>query len=215
MSETKKKGGCQVLKHPLLQHNLTKLRDVSTPPVEFRRVMEQLSALLAYEITRDIRVTDCPVETPLEATVGQAVTDDLVIVSILRAGNGMLEGLLRMLPFSRVGHIGIYRDKFVGNTVEYYFRLPDEVKGKQILLADPLIATADTAVAAIDRLKEYEVGPIRFVTLLASPEGLRKLEEHHPDVEIFSLSIERGLTEKGYILPGLGDAGDRLYGTSL
>ena len=149
------------------------------------------------------------------STVGQAVTDDLVIVSILRAGNGMLEGLLRMLPFSRVGHIGIYRDKFVGNTVEYYFRLPDEVKGKQILLADPLIATADTAVAAIDRLKEYEVGPIRFVTLLASPEGLRKLEEHHPDVEIFSLSIERGLTEKGYILPGLGDAGDRLYGTSL
>ena len=215
MSEMENDLGCRVLKHPLLQHNLTKLRDVSTPPVEFRRVMEQLSALLAYEITRDIAVSKCDVQTPLELTSGEMVTDDLVIVSILRAGNGMLEGLLRMLPFSRVGHIGIYRDKFIGNTVEYYFRLPDQVKGKNILLADPLIATGDTAIAAIDRLKDYEVGAIRFLSLLASPEGLLKLREHHPDVEIYSLSVERELTDKGYILPGLGDAGDRLYGTSL
>lgn len=215
MSPTKNDERCRVLEHPLLQHSLTRLRDVETPPVEFRRVMEQLSALLAYEITRDLSLSPVQVQTPLEDTTGLRVDDDLVIVSVLRAGNGMLEGLLRMLPFSRVGHIGIYRDKFVGNTVEYYFRLPEKVRGKKILLADPLIATADTAVAAIDRLKEYEVGAIRFVSLLISPQGLEKLHEHHPDVEVYCLAIERGLTEEGYILPGLGDAGDRLYGTQL
>lgn len=215
MAEQAATSGCTVLNHPLLQHDLTKLRDVSTTPVEFRHVMEQLSSLLAYEMTRDLELSPCEVQTPLERTMGSSVSDDLVIVSILRAGNGMLEGLLKMLPFSRVGHIGIYRDKFIGNTVEYYFRLPDKVAGKKILLADPLIATGDTALAAIDRLKEYEVGHIRFVSILASPQGVAKLKEHHPDVEIYTLSMERELTEKGYILPGLGDAGDRLYGTAV
>ncbi|MBT6491248.1 MAG: uracil phosphoribosyltransferase, partial [Deltaproteobacteria bacterium] len=182
---------CRILNHPILQHNLTKLRNRETKPVDFRRVMDQLSALLAYEITRDISVSQEPVTTPLEETKGAVVSDDLVIVSIMRAGNGMLDGLLRMLPFSRVGHIGIYRDKFIGNTVEYYFRLPDEVKGRKILLADPLIATGDTAVASIDRLKEYGVESIRFVSLLASPEGLAHLYDHHPDVEVYTLSVER------------------------
>jgi uracil phosphoribosyltransferase len=206
---------CRVLNHPILQHNLTKLRNRDTAPVDFRRVMDQLSALLAYEITRDISVSNEPVTTPLEETHGAVVSDDLVIVSIMRAGNGMLDGLLRMLPFSRVGHIGIYRDKFIGNTVEYYFRLPDEVKGRKVLLADPLIATGDTAVASIDRLKEYGVESIRFVSLLASPEGLAHLHDHHPDVEVYTLSVERELNAEGYILPGLGDAGDRLYGTAV
>jgi uracil phosphoribosyltransferase len=206
---------CRILNHPILQHNLTKLRNRDTAPVDFRRVMDQLSALLAYEITRDISVSNEPVTTPLEETHGAVVSDDLVIVSIMRAGNGMLDGLLRMLPFSRVGHIGIYRDKFIGNTVEYYFRLPDEVKGRKILLADPLIATGDTAVASIDRLKEYGVESIRFVSLLASPEGLAHLHDHHPDVEVYTLSVERELNAEGYILPGLGDAGDRLYGTAV
>lgn len=206
---------CRVLNHPILQHNLTKLRNRETSPVDFRRVMDQLSALLAYEVTRDISVSSEPVTTPLEETHGAVVSDDLVIVSIMRAGNGMLDGLLRMLPFSRVGHIGIYRDKFIGNTVEYYFRLPDEVKGRKILLADPLVATGDTAVASIDRLKEYGVESIRFVSLLASPEGLAHLYDHHPDVEVYTLSVERELNEEGYILPGLGDAGDRLYGTDV
>ncbi|MBT6180064.1 MAG: uracil phosphoribosyltransferase [Deltaproteobacteria bacterium] len=206
---------CRILNHPILQHNLTKLRNRETKPVDFRRVMDQLSALLAYEITRDISVSQEPVTTPLEETKGAVVSDDLVIVSIMRAGNGMLDGLLRMLPFSRVGHIGIYRDKFIGNTVEYYFRLPDEVKGRKILLADPLIATGDTAVASIDRLKEYGVESIRFVSLLASPEGLAHLYDHHPDVEVYTLSVERELSSDGYILPGLGDAGDRLYGTAV
>ena len=206
---------CRVLNHPILQHNLTKLRNRDTSPVDFRRVMDQLSALLAYEMTRDISVSNEPVVTPLEETHGAVVSDDLVIVSIMRAGNGMLDGLLRMLPFSRVGHIGIYRDKFIGNTVEYYFRLPDEVKGRKVLLADPLIATGDTAVASIDRLKEYGVESIRFVSLLASPEGLAHLYDHHPDVEVYTLSVERELNDQGYILPGLGDAGDRLYGTDV
>ena len=206
---------CRILNHPILQHNLTKLRNRETKPVDFRRVMDQLSALLAYEITRDISVSNESVTTPLEETQGAVVSDDLVIVSIMRAGNGMLDGLLRMLPFSRVGHIGIYRDKFIGNTVEYYFRLPDEVKGRKILLADPLIATGDTAVASIDRLKEYGVESIRFVSLLASPEGLAHLYDHHPDVEVYTLSVERELNADGYILPGLGDAGDRLYGTDV
>ena len=215
MSEEKARNGCHVLTHPILQHNLTKLRDESTQPVHFRRVLEQLSALMAYEITRDISVTEREVKTPVAETRGVVVDDDMVIVSIMRAGNGMLDGLLRMLPFSRVGHIGIYRDKFVNNTVEYYFRLPDEVRGRNILLADPLIATGDTAVASIDRLKEYGVGRIRFVSLLVSPQGLNKLYNHHPDVEVFTLSIEEGLTDTGYILPGIGDAGDRLYGTAV
>jgi len=215
MTEVNAREACRVLGHPILQHNLTKLRDEATSPVDFRRVMEQLSALMAYEITRDISVTSKDVQTPLAATTGSVVNDDIVIVSIMRAGNGMLDGLLRMLPFSRVGHIGIYRDKFVRNTVEYYFRLPDQVGGRNVLLTDPLIATGDTAVASIDRLKEYGVGRIRFVSLLASPEGLAKLYEHHPDVEVYTLSIEEGLSEAGYILPGLGDAGDRLYGTSV
>lgn len=206
---------CRILNHPILQHNLTKLRNRDTAPVDFRRVMDQLSALLAYEITRDLSVSNEPVSTPLEDTHGAVVSDDLVIVSIMRAGNGMLDGLLRMLPFSRVGHIGIYRDKFIGNTVEYYFRLPDEVKGRKILLADPLIATGDTAVASIDRLKEYGVESIRFVSLLASPAGLAHLYDHHPDVEVYTLSVERELNAEGYILPGLGDAGDRLYGTAV
>lgn len=206
---------CRVLEHPILQHNLTRLRNAATRPVDFRRVMEQLSALLAYEVTRDISVSSAPVQTPLEATEGLVVSDELIIVSIMRAGNGMLDGLLRMLPFSGVGHIGIYRDKFIGNTVEYYFRLPDEVKGRKILVADPLIATGDTAVASVDRLKEYGVGDIRFVSLLASPEGLAHLYEHHPDVEVFTLSVERELNAQGYILPGIGDAGDRLYGTAI
>ena len=215
MSEDKAREACHVLTHPILQHNLTKLRDETTQPVHFRRVLEQLSALMAYEITRDISVTAKDVKTPVAETQGSVVDDDIVIVSIMRAGNGMLDGLLRMLPFSRVGHIGIYRDKFVNNTVEYYFRLPDHVRGRNILLADPLIATGDTAVASIDRLKEYGVGRIRFVSLLVSPQGLTKLYEHHPDVEVFTLSVEEGLTGAGYIVPGIGDAGDRLYGTSV
>lgn len=204
----------KVIAHPLLQHKLTLLRDKNTQPWEFRSVMSELASLMAYEVTREIKVGEVEIETPLEKTSGLKVRSDLVLVSIMRAGNGMLEGLLRMLPFAAVGHIGIYRDKFINNTVEYYFRLPKDVKGKEILIADPLCATADTAVAALERLKQYGVGKIRFMCIVGSPQGLKRLSEAHPDIEIFTLSIDRELNEKGYILPGLGDAGDRLYGTN-
>ena len=206
---------CKIIRHPVLSHNLTKLRDAETRPMEFRRVLEQLSSLMAYEVTRDLGTTATKISTPLEDTESLMVSDDLAIVTIMRAGNGMLDGLLHMLPFSRVGHIGIYRDKFTRQTVEYYFRLPEQIKGRTVLLADPLIATGDTAVAAIDRLKEYGVGTIRCVSVLAAPEGLVKLHESHPDLEVYTLSVERQLNEMGYILPGLGDAGDRLYGTHI
>lgn len=199
--------------HPVALHKLSILRNKDTTPMTFRAVMEEISQFLAYEATRDLKTQLAPVETPLEKTQAEVIGEELLLVSIMRAGNGMLDAVLRILPFSTVGHIGIYRDRFIQSTVEYYLRLPRTVKGKRTLLLDPLLASGDTACAAIDRLKEYEVGPIRFVSILASPEGIRRVNELHPDVEVFALKVERGLNEQGYILPGLGDAGDRLYDT--
>jgi uracil phosphoribosyltransferase len=175
--------------------------------------MEELSQLLAYEATRDLGTKRTKVETPLETTDTEMISEELVVVAIMRAGNGMLSGMLRILPFATVGHIGIYRDRFIKSTVEYYLRLPKNVEKKRVLILDPLLATGDTACAAIDRLKEYNVGAIRYVCLLASPEGIKNLKSHHPDVEIYTMSVERQLDERGYLLPGLGDAGDRLYDT--
>jgi uracil phosphoribosyltransferase len=189
------------------------LRDESTSPLSFRLITEEISQYLAYEATRDLQLTSRPVTTPLETAQCEVVAEELVLVSVMRAGLGMLSGMLRILPFATVGHIGIYRDKFIQATVEYYLRLPKNVKSKRVLLLDPLLATGDTACAAIDRLKEYEVGPIRLVCFLASQEGISRVTETHPDVEIITCSIERCLNEKGYLLPGLGDAGDRLYDT--
>jgi uracil phosphoribosyltransferase len=147
----------------------------------------------------------------MEAT---EVDERLIVASIMRAGNGMLDGVLQMLSFAQVGHIGIYRDKFIKSTVEYYFRLPSEVQGRPVLLLDPLLATGQTALAAINRLKQYEVGKISFLSVLAAPQGVETIRKEHPDVNIYCLSVEKGLDQKGYILPGLGDAGDRLYGVS-
>jgi len=205
----------RVLRHPLLDHSLTRLRDKNTSPQGFRRVMERLSGLMAYEITRELHTRPKPIETPFTAMDGVEIAEDIVIVPIMRAGFGMLEGLLQMIPFAQVGHIGIYRDKFINTTVEYYFRVPNDVSSKRVLLADPLLATGATAVASIDRLKEYQVGPIVFVSLLAAPEGLSALYAAHPDVPVYTLSIEKGLDENGFILPGVGDAGGRLYGTHI
>jgi uracil phosphoribosyltransferase len=211
MSQTQVEKLCHVVHHPVLTHKLTVMRDKKVSPLSFRMIMEEISQFLAYEATRDLKTSPTTVETPMEVAKGELVSEPVILVSIMRAGNGMLGGMMRILPFASVGHIGIYRDKFIKNTVEYYFRLPKNVHGKRVLLLDPLLATADTACAAIDRLKQYEVGPIRFVCMLASPEGIRKLKEYHPDVEIFTVSVERQIDENGYILPGLGDAGDRLY----
>lgn len=205
--------GPHIIQHPVLQHKLSILRNKDTTPMTFRAVMNEVSQLLAFEATRDLQTSNGPVETPLEKTQSPFVKERVVVVSIMRAGNGMIEGTLSLLPFATVGHIGIYRDRFIQATVEYYLRLPREVKGCKVLLLDPLLATGDTACAAIDRLKEYEVGPIRYLCLLAAPAGVAKMKEVHPDVEIYTLSVERELNAKGFLLPGIGDAGDRLYDT--
>jgi uracil phosphoribosyltransferase len=204
---------CRTVEHPVLQHKLTLLRKKGTPAADFRRILTEVSSLLAYEVTRNLKTAPVAIATPMEDMRSPLINEPLIVISIMRAGNGMMEGVLHMLPFARVGHIGIYRDKFLHSTVEYYFRLPNDAKGQRVLIMDPILATGDTAVAAINRLKEYEVGPITFTCLIAAPEGLRNLKEAHPDVEIVALAVDRQLNAKGYILPGIGDAGDRLFDT--
>jgi len=202
-----------VVDHPVIRHKLTMLRKKETNHAEFRAYLSEIASLLAYEATRDLVLRDVKIETPLEKTTQPIVGEKINIISIQRAGSGMLEGMLQMLPFARVGHVGIYRDKFLHATIEYYFRIPEKSKGQRVFLIDPLLATGDTAVAVIDRLKQYEVGPITFVSVLSAPEGIIKLKTAHPDVKIITTNVDRQLSPKGYILPGLGDAGDRLFDT--
>jgi uracil phosphoribosyltransferase len=202
-----------LLEHPILRHKLTRLRDENTKPADFRRSLNEMSGLLAFEATRELNLKTVPINTPLEAMDSPVVADRVLIVPILRAGSGMLEGVLQVLPFARVGHIGIYRDKFLHSTIEYYLRIPKDIKEDKVLLLDPLCATGDTAVAAIERLKGYHVGEISLITVLAAEAGLSKLQEQHPDVKVYTVSFERELNKAGYILPGLGDAGDRLFDT--
>lgn len=202
------------LKHPLLMHKLGYLRDKNTYSSDFRNITTEISKLLAYEAMRDWKDLDAVrVETPMAPTKVDRIINPPVAVAILRAGNGMLDGILSMIPIASTGFIGIYRDKFIQNTVEYYFKLPADVKNRQILLCDPLIATADTMIAAIDRLKSYDVGPIKILSILASEHALKRLQNFHPDVKVYALNVEKEMTENGYLVPGLGDAGDRLYQT--
>jgi uracil phosphoribosyltransferase len=176
--------------------------------------MQEIAKSLTYEAMRDWDNTDLvEVETPLAKTRVSRIMNPPIAVAILRAGNGMLDGVLSMLPVASAGFIGIYRDKFIQNTVEYYFKLPAQPEGRQILLCDPLIATADTMIAAIDRLKSYHVGKIKVLSLLISDHAVKRLEHFHPDVEIYAINVEKEMTENGYLVPGLGDAGDRLYQT--
>ncbi|MCP5046237.1 MAG: uracil phosphoribosyltransferase [bacterium] len=203
-----------IIKHPVAEHKMSQLRDIKTPSKRFRRVMRDISFLMAYEVTRGRKTKTVPIQTPMEKNKFSVLAEDLYVVSILRAGNGMLEGFLDLNPLCRVGHIGIYRDKFIGNTVEYYFKLPGGCKGKPIILLDPMLATGATALASIERLKEYGVGRITLACLLAAPEGVHLLNDHYPDVKVVTFSVDRALNDDGYILPGLGDAGDRLYGTT-
>lgn len=202
---------CETVHHPVLQHKLALLRDAKTTSLSFRLIMEEISQFLAYSATSDLKTKRQKVKTPLAESVVNVISEGLILVPIFRAGVGMLDGMMRILPFASVGHIGIYRDKDVKSTVEYYFRLPKNSNGKRVLLLDPLLATGDTVCAAIDRLKECEVGPITLISLLVAPEGLKKLYEYHPDVHVVTLNIEEGLNKKGYIVPGIGDAGERLY----
>lgn len=203
-----------VLDHPLLKHKLGYLRDKNTNSPEFRDLMSEISAILAFEAMRDWKdLLEVAIETPIAAAKVDRIQNPPVVVSILRAGNGMLDAVLKMIPFAGVGFIGIYRDKFVHNTVEYYFKMPADIKGKTAILCDPLVSTADTMIAAIDRLKSYEVNSIRLICVLISEFAIEKIQNFHPDIEIYTLNIEKQINDLGYLVPGLGDAGDRLYHT--
>src|SRR5262245_12933613 len=210
----RKSGTLTVLTHPLLKHKLGYLRDKNTSSAEFRDLIKEISRIHAHEVMRDWQdMGRIDLETPLAHTKVERIQNPPVVVSIMRAGNGMLDAVLSMLPFASTGFIGIYRDKFIHNTVEYYFKMPTDIKGKVAILCDPLVSTADTMIAAIDRLKSYEVTRIKIITILVSEFAIERIHHFHPDVDVFTLNVERQVNDLGYLVPGLGDAGDRLYQT--
>ena len=203
-----------IVDHPLVQHKLTLMRSKDTNTATFRALAREVSMLLAYEVTRDLPLAPREIETPLETFAAPLLDGKkVVLVGILRAGIGILDGMLEILPSARVGHIGLYRDAATLEAVEYYFKLPPDVEERELIVVDPMLATANTAVAAVDRIKERGPRAIKFVCILAAPEGVKHFHDHHPDVPIFTAAVDRCLNEHGYILPGLGDAGDRLFGT--
>lgn len=203
-----------VVTHPLVQHKLTLMRRKDASTSTFRTLLNELSMLMAYEVTRDMPVQLVDIDTPLEAMQAPMIDGKkLVFVSILRAGNGILEGMLSVVPGARVGHIGLYRDPQTLQAVEYYFKMPQDMQARDVLVVDPMLATGNSAAAAITRLKQLKPRSIKFVCLLTCPEGVAALRKAHPDVPIFTAAIDRQLNEHGYILPGLGDAGDRIFGT--
>ena len=203
-----------LINHPLVQHKLTLMRRKDASTNTFRTLLNELSSLMAYEVTRDMPLQDIEVETPLETMTGKTIDGKkLVFVSILRAGNGILEGMLNVVPGARVGHVGLYRDPETLAPVEYYFKMPQEMEERDIVIVDPMLATGNSAIAAVDRLKQLKPKSIKFVCLLTCPEGIAALQKAHPDVAIYTAAIDRQLNEHGYILPGLGDAGDRIFGT--
>lgn len=207
-------GTVVVLDHPLIQHKLTLLRKKETSTTGFRRLARELSLLMGYEVTRGLPLETIHIETPLEAMdAPQLAGKKLCFVSILRAGNGLLDGMLDLVPGARVGHIGLYRDPHTLSPVEYYLKLPDDIGERMVIVVDPMLATGHSAAAAIARLKQAGATHIRFACLLSAPEGLNLLHEEHPDVDIYTCATDRQLDDHGYIRPGLGDAGDRLYGT--
>jgi uracil phosphoribosyltransferase len=203
-----------LINHPLVQHKLTLMRRKDASTTTFRTLLNEVSMLMAYEVTRDMPLQDVEVETPLETMTGKVIDGKkLVFVSILRAGNGILEGMLSVVPGARVGHIGLYRDPATLAPVEYYFKMPQEMHERDIVLVDPMLATANSAIAAVNRLKKLKPKSIKFVCLLTCPEGVAALQKAQPDVAIYTAAIDRQLNDHGYILPGLGDAGDRIFGT--
>ncbi|GAB3474895.1 uracil phosphoribosyltransferase [Polaromonas eurypsychrophila] len=203
-----------LIDHPLVQHKLTLMRRKDASTNTFRTLLNELSMLMAYEVTRDMPMQDIEIETPLEKTMSKVIDGKkLVFVSILRAGNGILEGMLSVVPGARVGHVGLYRDPKTLTAVEYYFKMPHDMEARDIVIVDPMLATGNSAIAAVDRLKELNPKSIKFVCLLTCPEGIAALQKAHPDVPIYTAAIDRELNDHGYILPGLGDAGDRIFGT--
>lgn len=204
-----------VITHPLVQHKLTIMRNKATSTNGFRRLLNELATLMAYEITRDMPLQMVEIETPIETMQAPMIDGKKVaLVSILRAGNGLLDGMLSVIPGARVGHIGLYRDPETLQAVEYYFKMPSNMEERDVILVDPMLATGNSAVAAIDKVKALNPRSIKFCCLLTCPEGIATLHKAHPDVAIYTTAIDRGLNKKGYIVPGLGDAGDRIFGTT-
>ena len=207
-------GTVRLIDHPLVQHKLTLMRRKEASTNSFRQLLHEISALMAYEVLRDIPMHEIEIETPLETTTGKVIDGKkLVFVSILRAGTGILDGMLTVVPGARVGHIGLYRDPKTLVAVEYYFKMPGGLHERDVVVVDPMLATGNSAVAAVERVKECGPKSIKFVCLLTCPEGIAAMDKAHPDVPIYAAAIDRQLDEHGYIRPGLGDAGDRIFGT--
>ncbi len=207
-------GHVTLVDHPLVQHKLTLMRKSDTAVVQFRQLAREIALLLAYEVTRDLPLTTTEVSTPVASTKAPALAGKkLCLVSILRAGNGLLDGMLDLVPSARVGHVGIYRDPETLIAVEYYYKVPDDLAERLIIVVDPMLATGNSAVAAVSKLKQDGAGQLKFACLLAAPEGIQQMRDVHPDVPIFTAAVDERLNDHGYIVPGLGDAGDRLYGT--
>ncbi len=202
-----------VVDHPLVAHKLTQMRRVETPSERFRQLLAETSLLLTYEVTRELALRDVRITTPLTETDQPELVDEPVVVSILRAGNGLLDGVLRVIPSARVGHVGLYRDHDTLEAVEYYCKLPP-VEGRTVIVVDPMLATGNSAAAALDVVKRDRPAAVRFLCLLAAPAGIESLHAAHPDVAIWTAAVDERLNEVGYIVPGLGDAGDRIFGTT-
>jgi len=203
-----------LIDHPLVQHKLTLMRNKEASTNSFRRLLNELSSLMAYEVTRDMATQDVEIGTPLETMTAKMIDGKkLVFVSILRAGNGILDGVLSVVPGARVGHIGLYRDPKTLEAVEYYFKMPKDMQERDVVVVDPMLATGNSAAAAVSRLKQLKPKSIKFLCLLTCPEGIAAMQKAHPDVHIYTAAVDRELNDHGYILPGLGDAGDRIFGT--
>ena len=203
-----------ILNHPLIQHKLTLIRDKNTQVKEFRELVDELSNLMAYEVTREIELEETEIETPISKTKSKIISGkNIAIVAILRAGLGMVDGILKLIPPAKVGHIGIYRDPDTLSPVEYYAKLPSDISDRKVIVVDPMLATGGTAVACVDYLKKKGSIDIKFMCLIAAPEGINYFQKYHQDIKIFTAAIDEKLNSHGYIVPGLGDAGDRLFGT--
>ena len=204
-----------IIDHPLVQHKLTLMRRAETSTAKFRSLLTEISMLLAYEVTRDLPLKKVPIQTPMAEMDAPLLAPDkkLVLVSIMRAGQGILDGMLQLIPSARVGHIGLYREPTTLVPIEYYFKVPHDIEERDMIVVDPMIATGNSAIAAVDRLKQTNPKSLKFVCLLAAPEGIANFHRHHPDVPIYTAAVDQALDAHGYILPGLGDAGDRLFGT--
>lgn len=203
-----------VIDHPLILHKLTLMRKKETSTANFRRLLKEIAILMAYEVTRDLPIDQVPIETPFGLMQAPVISSKkLCLVSILRAGNGMLDGMLDIVPSARVGHIGLYRDPTTLTPVEYYFKVPEDVADRLVIVLDPMLATGHSAVAAVDQLQGHGVTQIKFVSLLAAPQGIAVFQSAHPDITIYTTAVDSHLSDDGFIVPGLGDAGDRLFGT--